>query len=94
MSVTVESITARVERMRACLQRALEPSELEILDDSAAHVGHPAAVSGAGHYRLRIRSSKFAGLSRIARHRLVYDALAPMLGTDIHALSIDADLPA
>jgi BolA protein len=80
-------------RMRTLLQAALQPSELQIEDDSAAHAGHAGAREG-GHYRLRIRSSLFAGLAPLARHRLVYDALGPLASLGVHALSIDARLPA
>lgn len=83
---------ATIETIRASLQRDFAPSELQILDDSAAHAGHAGAREG-GHYRVRIASSRFAGLSHIERHRLVYSALAALMGRGIHALSIDARTP-
>ena len=82
----------RLGAMRALLEAQLEPTELAIDDDSVAHAGHAGAREG-GHYRVRIRSARFRGLAPIARHRLVYDALAPLMGQGIHALSIDAQLP-
>jgi BolA protein len=84
--------TPRLERLRACLQSALEPDLLEIRDDSALHAGHAGAREG-GHFHVLIRSAQFVGLVPLARHRLVYAAVAPLMGRDIHALSIDARLP-
>jgi BolA protein len=78
----------RIERLRDCLA-ALEPTELDLRDDSALHAGHAGAREG-GHFHVRIVSRKFAGLAPLARHRLVYAAVAGLMGRDIHALSIDA----
>ena len=74
------------------LRAALRPVELEVIDDSHRHRGHAGAGKG-GHYRVRVVASAFAGLSALARHRLVYDALAPQMESAIHALSIDAKAP-
>jgi BolA family transcriptional regulator, general stress-responsive regulator len=74
------------------LTEQLEPMALELVDDSAAHAGHAGARSGA-HFNLRIVSARFAGLPRIARHRLVYDALRPWMAEGVHALAIDARTP-
>jgi BolA protein len=83
----------RLARIRALLTASLAPTELAVRDDSAAHAGHAGAREG-GHYTVFVRSSRFQGLPPLARHRLVYDALAPMMGPGgIHALSIDARLP-
>jgi BolA protein len=76
-----------IERMRERL-RVLEPVTLEIGDDSARHAGHPGAASGGGHYTLLLVSPQFAGAHRIARHRLVYDALADLMQREIHALAM------
>jgi BolA protein len=80
---------AEIERR---LREQLAPSVLELRDDSASHAGHAGAREG-GHYELRIVSARFAGLSRVARHRLVYDSLAGLMQQGIHALSIDAKAP-
>jgi BolA protein len=80
------------DEMVAALAAALAPSVLELVDDSAAHAGHAGARSGA-HFNLRIVSPRFAGLTRIARHRLVYDALRPWMDEGVHALAIDARTP-
>jgi BolA protein len=74
------------------LNAQLEPLELELVDDSAAHAGHAGARAGA-HFNLRIVSARFAGLPRISRHRLVYDALRPWMAEGVHALAIDARTP-
>jgi BolA protein len=81
-----------VERMRQRLQ-ALQPVELRIDDDSALHAGHEGAKSGGGHYRLYLVSPRFEGLSRQARHRLVYDALGQMMQREVHALSMVLKTP-
>ena len=68
---------------------ALAPLRLEIDDDSAKHAGHAGAKEG-GHYRLLIVSPRFAGCAIMQRHRLIYEALGPMMRGEIHALSIRA----
>jgi BolA protein len=81
----------RVARIRERLDRALSPERLEVIDESHLHVGHPGARDGRGHFRVRIRSPRFDGRPRLARHRLVFDALGDLMETDIHALSIEAE---
>lgn len=71
---------------------ALDPQRLEILDDSAKHAGHAGAKDG-GHYRLTIVSPRFSGCGTMQRHRLIYEALGPMMRGEIHALSIKALTP-
>jgi BolA protein len=80
------------DRMIAALESQLAPTRLELIDDSAAHAGHAGAREGA-HFELRIVSARFAGLSRVARHRLVYDAVRPWMAEGVHALAIDARTP-
>ena len=72
---------------------ALQPTRLELRDDSALHAGHEGAKSGGGHYSLTIVSPQFSGKSIVARHRLVYAALGPMMQQQIHALAIRAYAP-
>lgn len=79
--------------IRERLERAFAPASLDIRDDSALHAGHAGARDGAGHFAVRIRASAFRGAGRIARHRMVYEALADMMPKEIHALSIDAAAP-
>lgn len=81
-----------IERLRTRLTEALNPLQLEIADDSHKHVGHAGAAKG-GHYRVFIVSEAFAGRPLIARHRMVYEALAENLRREVHALSIVAKAP-
>ncbi|MHA4871434.1 BolA family protein [Duganella sp. PWIR1] len=83
----------RMERMRAALTAKLDPVELVLDDDSAAHAGHAGAASGGGHYNLRIVSLQFEGLKLVTRHRLVYDSVHDMMHKEIHALAITALAP-
>jgi len=77
-----------IERMRERLAAALAPTLCEIEDESHRHAGHAGAASGGGHYRLRLVSTRFSGLSPLARHRLVYDSLAALMTREIHALTM------
>jgi len=73
---------------------ALRPERLELVDESAAHVGHAGwRPGGETHWRLLIVSDRFAGLSTVTRHRLVYQALGELMSHPIHALSIVAHAP-
>lgn len=76
-----------IDRIRALLA-ALEPLELQIEDESDRHAGHPGARQGGGHYRLRMVSPRFPGLTRLQRHRLVYDCLDVLMTGQIHALAM------
>lgn len=84
----------RGEAIRARLSAALSPVQLEVSDESHHHVGHEGARDGKSHFHVRIVSAQFEGLRRLQRHRLVYEALAELMRTDIHALGIDALAPA
>lgn len=66
----------------------MHPLQMEVLDDSARHAGHPGAAAGGGHYTLRLCCATFAGRSRLERHRLVYNRLAELMQRDIHALAM------
>ena len=83
----------RIERIRASLQGALAPQQLDIEDESHLHAGHEGARDGRGHFRVRIVAAEFAGLPLIKRHQRVYAALGDMLRTDIHALALDTRAP-
>ena len=72
---------------------ALQPSRMELADDSALHAGHEGAKGGGGHYRLTIVSDQFSGKNTVARHRMIYAALGPMMQQQIHALAIRAYAP-
>jgi BolA protein len=83
----------RVTMIRERLTTALEPTRLEIVDQSAAHAGHEGAKDGGGHYVVTIVSAAFTGLPLIKRHRLVYGAVGDAMKDEIHALSIRAYAP-
>lgn len=88
-------MTVTASEMARQLQDALAPTQLQVLDESAAHAGH----AGAGpqpfgtHFRVRIASPLFAGLSRVAQHRLVYDPLRQMIAQGVHAIAIEVLMP-
>jgi BolA protein len=84
--------TERVEKIRQVLSARLAPVSLEIRDDSAKHAGHAGAREG-GHFSVVVVSDQFVGRTRMQRHQLVYAALAELMRTDIHALSIQARAP-
>ena len=81
-----------VAQLRSALERALTPHSLEILDDSARHAGH-AGAQGGGHYRVTLVAEAFRGRSQLERHRLVYQAVAPLMQGRVHALNIVARSP-
>ncbi|MBP0632315.1 MULTISPECIES: BolA family transcriptional regulator [unclassified Cupriavidus] len=83
-------MAANPATIEALLREALAPSHLAVRDDSALHAGHAGAASGGGHYDVTIVSERFAGHSRVARHRMVYDALRSLFPTQIHALAVTA----
>ena len=83
------SLTAPLLHQR--LTESLQPFHLEVLDESAAHAGH-AGANGTGqgtHFRVRVGSPLFKGLTRVSRHRLVYDALRDFTEQGLHALAIE-----
>jgi BolA protein len=82
----------KVEQIRLALERELTPLSLEIIDDSAKHAGHAGAREG-GHFRVVLVADAFKGRSQLERHRLVYAAVAPLMGQGVHALSIVARAP-
>ena len=82
----------RISRIRAALEKELAPTRLDIIDDSAKHAGHAGAREG-GHFRVVIVAPAFEGLAQLERHRLVYAAVAPLMGNGVHAFSIVARAP-
>jgi BolA protein len=75
------------ERVAARLRERLAPAEVEVIDESHLHVGHGAP---GAHFRVQIVSPRFAGLSRVAAQRLVYEALGDWIGGPIHACAVSA----
>lgn len=84
MTTLLEEITSRLQY--------LEPTILELMDESVMHAGHQGN-SGGGHFQLKMTSSHFFGKSQIMRHRLIYQSLAELIPKQIHALSIQALTP-
>ena len=80
------------DQIEARLRAALTPAALEVQDDSHLHAGHAGAREGR-HFTVCLTSERFAGLSRVARHRLVYDSLGPLAEQGVHALAIVAKAP-
>ncbi|MCP5272429.1 MAG: BolA family transcriptional regulator [Burkholderiaceae bacterium] len=85
MSVSAQDI-------EAALRATLQPDAVEVQDDSHLHAGHAGAREGR-HFTVRITAPAFTGQTRIARHRLVYDALGTLIPKGIHALAIVARAP-
>ena len=85
------ALPVRVAEIEQQLRERLAPTQLEVLDESAAHAGHAGAnAEGFGsHFRVRIASPAFAGKSRVASHRLVYDAMQNFIDQGLHALAIE-----
>lgn len=80
------------DQLDARLRATLQPTALTVIDESASHAGHAGAgTEGYGtHFRVRISTPLFTGLSRVARHRLVYDALQDFIDQGVHAIAIEA----
>ncbi len=79
----------RTEKIRTRLREAFAPRVLEVVDDSERHRGHAGYQEGGeSHFRVTIESERFAGLSRVERHRAVHEALGKDLVAEIHALAL------
>lgn len=78
--------------IEAALREALQPESLAITDDSHLHAGHAGAREGR-HFSVQVVSAQFNDLSRLKRHRLVYDALRTLIPRGVHALAIEARAP-
>ncbi len=81
------------ETIATTLRLALDAREVTVEDESALHAGHAGAASGGGHFRVTVVSSQFEGKSLVARHRMVYAALASEMQHAIHALALTTVTP-
>jgi BolA family transcriptional regulator, general stress-responsive regulator len=83
------------DKIQSALTDAFDPSFLEVVNESRLHAGHnpEAAATGQTHFRIRIASDKLAGLTRIASHRAVNEALAFGFAEGLHALAIEVRKP-
>ena len=89
--MTTIPLPALAQAMQQRLAEKLNPTVVEVVDESAAHTGH-AGANGTGfgtHFRVRIASPLFTGRSRVAQHRLVYDALQEFIDRGVHAIVIE-----
>ncbi|HVZ99794.1 MAG TPA: BolA family protein [Caulobacterales bacterium] len=81
--------------MRKALEARLAPTALDVMDESSRHEGHAGArPEGETHFRVRIVSPRFEGLSRVARQRLVNEALSEEFASGLHALAMELRTPA
>jgi stress-induced morphogen len=84
----------RADRIAAALAAAFPPAEVEVVDDSHRHAGHAgAAPGGETHYNVRVVSSAFAGMNRVARSRAAHEALAAEFASGLHALALTLKTP-
>jgi len=82
------------DRITRRLTEAFAPAELKVVDESHLHKGHSGhRPGGESHFRVKIAAAAFAGKSRLATHRMVYDALADEIAGGVHALAIEAKAP-
>jgi BolA family transcriptional regulator, general stress-responsive regulator len=86
------STKSRIEQK---LRAALAPERLEVIDESQQHAGHQESFDGTGetHFRVRVVSERFAGMTRVERHRTVNELLAEELAANVHALAIEPAAP-
>ncbi|HVV32538.1 MAG TPA: BolA family protein [Vitreimonas sp.] len=85
---------SRAGRIETALAARFTSGSISLVDESSLHAGHAGArPGGETHYRLRIVSDEFAGLSRVARQRLVYDLLHEEFDTGLHALALELKTP-
>lgn len=71
----------------------LEPDLLHIEDESQDHAGHAGNPGGASHFRVWIETPRFASLSKVAQHRMVYDLVSDLMPFPIHALALQTSVP-
>lgn len=88
--------------IEARLRAALSPQRLEIINESDRHAGHHHVVdghaaefdgSGETHLRIRVVADRFAGMSRVDRHRTINALVKDELNAGLHALAIEAAAP-
>lgn len=84
-------LPVRAASIEQQITATLQPTHLQVIDESADHAGHMGAnAEGYGtHFRVRIASPAFAGKTRVAKHRLVYDSVQNFIDQGLHALAIE-----
>lgn len=94
MASTTPPVSTRKNRIEAALLAELSPSQINVIDDSERHRGHGGwREGGETHFAVEVVSAAFEGKSRLARQRLVMDALKAEFDTGLHALSVTARAP-
>lgn len=83
-----ETVQQRRTEIRRRLQDALNPTTLDIIDESHLHAGHEGAKDGRGHFRIVIAAAALTGLPPLEQHRRIYAALGDLMQTDIHAVAL------
>lgn len=87
-------MSRRSDRIREALAAAFAPAEVTVVDESHRHAGHAGArPEGETHYRVRVVSPAFAGMSRLARSRAAHAALAAEFAGGLHALALELRTP-
>lgn len=88
-AVSIMDIQTQVQTL---LNAAFSPEFLEVINESAQHAGHAGArPGGQTHFRVKMRATAFAGLSRVQRHQKVYGVLAKLMNNPIHALALELE---
>lgn len=88
-------MTSMTETIAARLDHAFSPERLEVINESHLHAGHQPGMDGTGesHLRIRIVSTFFSGMTRLARHRAISDLVKPEIERGLHALAIEPAAP-
>lgn len=85
---------SRAHRIQTAIETGFAPATVTVLDESHQHAGHAGArPEGETHYRVRVVSPAFAGMTRVARSRAVHDLLAAEFASGLHALSLSLQTP-
>ncbi len=87
--MTQPAAAPRLQRIEQALREAFPDDCAQVRDVSSEHHGHAGFDPLGSHFHVRLRSARFAGLGTLARHRLVYDALGPMLRQEVHSITLD-----
>lgn len=83
----------RLTEISRRLREALDPVELEVIDESHRHIGHAGASDGRGHFKIVVRAAALAGMTSLQRHRKIYAILGELMQTEIHAVTLDVAAP-
>lgn len=82
-------IDPRIQLIKDKLIDAFKPSQVDVINESHLHVGHPGATPGKLHIAIMIQSEAFDGLSKLKQHRLIYQTLGDFITNDLHAIRIE-----